>query len=159
MNAKTFAHDPFHALEALPVASGQWKSSKPSCWMVIYDGSKDADEAVASGFERAQQTGSSLFLVAVDLRVDSHDHTKAVQTLNDDLCTFVRFASRAGLDVDGTVLGEASVDNLIAVADSHHVTGVIVTARDPMGLADEWATRSGLPRHACATHGRDGDAA
>lgn len=153
MNA--ISHHLLPAQEA--VVAGKWDAPQPVCWMVLYDGTLAADEAVAAGMERARDEGAALFLVAADLRTDPHDRTDYARALSDDLSTFARFAAKAGLEVDGTYVEHPSVDNLLAIASSHAVTGIIVTTPFPEGLLGAFAQRSELPRLvALAGDGRGG---
>ncbi|MEX1827312.1 hypothetical protein [Luteibacter sp. CQ10] len=138
---------------------GRWEAPSPACWMVLYDGSPSADDAVAAGMECARLTGASLFMVAVDLRTEPHDRLDYERALGDDLATFARFAARAGLDVDGTLLSEPTVENLAAIAGSHRVTGVLVTDPFPSGLMGAFVARSGLPRQVVLAHATQGGAA
>ncbi|URX61716.1 hypothetical protein KR767_16870 [Luteibacter anthropi] len=153
MNAITHHLRPPHDA----VAAGKWDAPQPVRWMVLYDGTPAADEAVAAGMEHAREGGAALFLVAADLRADPHDRTDYARALSDDLSTFSRFAAKAGLDVDGTYIEHPNVDNLLAVAASHAVTGIIVTTPFPEGLLGEFAQRSELPRLVALTgDGRGG---
>lgn len=155
MNAITHHLRPSHD----PIATGKWDALQPVRWMVLYDGTAAADEAVAAGMDQARAKDVSLFLVAADLRTETHDRTGYARALSDDLSTFSRFAAKSGLDVDGTYLEDPSVENLLAIAASHAITGLIVTSPFPEGLLGAFAQRSELPRMVALPAGGQGGVA